>query len=334
MKINELNEQLSHPETMSGSNQKSRRIKITNAKKTVLASVLVTLFAINIYLGSESEDLTRIFRVLSLWSENNDPKPLVSIIVPTLLRDTLSRTLRSLTTQTDPQWEALLGIDLDILMADKSDEEFVEAFRTNAAIKDDLTFFPPIEDKRIRVSLMRGSSHTTHNSAGEVRNKIMKGARGDWLAFVDDDDTLSPCYVEWLKRGIDKAMKESGPEGVPDLVLFRMWHAGWNNTLPYAGVDVIERTRSGISFAMKRELFFDKDISFKPAVDEDYRLLNQVYEQGYKIQLATCAAYFVHGDSWDPASRECSINDESTCEFHDTEVIKYIPGTKPAPAPK
>ena len=77
---------------------------------------------------------------------------------------------------------------------------------------------------------------------------------GDWLAFVvvndDDNDTPSPCFVEWLKQCIDKAMNESVQEVVPDLVFFQMWDDGRKNTLPCFGVVVIQHTNCGISFAM------------------------------------------------------------------------------------
>lgn len=52
------------------------------------------------------------------------------------------------------------------------------------------------------------------NSIGTKRNELLKAAKGDYVAFVDDDDMISPFYI----HGILKAIKDNpdcvGIEGI------------------------------------------------------------------------------------------------------------------------
>ncbi len=48
-------------------------------------------------------------------------------------------------------------------------------------------------------------------SVGEKRNAILGMARGDYVAFIDDDDWVSPDYVDQIL---------SGTESNPDVVVF------------------------------------------------------------------------------------------------------------------
>jgi len=282
--------------------------------------LLLALCGLNLFMRETPSYLSNyIRRMKSIQSD-----PFITFIVPSLLRDSLPDTIKSITTQSDPNWEALVGVDLDILSKVWSDSEtFKNTYRTDTSLAKGSTFFPPIEDGRVRLSLIREAEHVTQNSAGEVRNRLMESAKGEWLAFVDDDDTVNPCFTEWLKRGIEKATQDSEEGNGPDLVLFRMQRDG--KLIPSLDSNLIVRGLAGISFAMRRELFTEKGIRFDPSMDEDYRLMYQVYSEGNKVSVANCVGYFVHGDGWDPRHRLCNVDGESTCQFVTSEVKQFYP---------
>lgn len=49
-------------------------------------------------------------------------------------------------------------------------------------------------------------------TVGEKRDALLRAARGEYVAFVDDDDSVAPSYVEFLLREIAFS---------PDVVTFR-----------------------------------------------------------------------------------------------------------------
>ena len=82
-----------------------------------------------------------------------------------------------------------------------------------------------------------------YGSAGLTRNAAIAKATGEWLAFVDDDDTVDPYYVDCVR---DFAGENT------DVIVFRMlYRNGW--VLPHLERPVIEWSHVGISFAMRAE---------------------------------------------------------------------------------
>ena len=43
-------------------------------------------------------------------------------------------------------------------------------------------------------------------SIGRKRNELLSEASGDYVAFIDDDDTISPNYIHLVMEGIDKGV--------------------------------------------------------------------------------------------------------------------------------
>lgn len=52
------------------------------------------------------------------------------------------------------------------------------------------------------VEILIDSSET--DSIGEKRNRLLEKAKGEYISFVDADDSLSPKYISLLMEGIDK----------------------------------------------------------------------------------------------------------------------------------
>ena len=106
----------------------------------------------------------------------------VSVVIPTLDRpNLLLRALRSVFNQTYP----LLDV---IVVVDRPSEETMSALRA-------------IEDPRLRVIV-----NPRPVNAPAARNVGADHARGDWIAFLDDDD-------EWLPEKIEKQLSFGLPRG-------------------------------------------------------------------------------------------------------------------------
>jgi len=180
----------------------------------------------------------------------------LTFIIPTIGRETLSLTLQSLKNQTITNWKAIVifdGIEPTISETD-----------------------PRITIIKTHIKLGQG-----YNSAGLVRNYGIKFVNTEWVAFVDDDDSITPNYMEsflselWLD---------------PDVIIFRM-------TLDDRVCPSIDSTNFfikdvGISFAVKTELV--SKFIFIPSIEEDFEFLDKVRLKKYKIVLSPYITYSVN----------------------------------------
>jgi len=193
-------------------------------------------------------------------------KPIVSFVIPSKLdRAALERTLQSLLRQTNENWECIVGIDMTSL-GNKSETELLAAANG----------FPP--DPRIHYQVVHVKEKFRGrkiNGSGLVRNQIILDfATSDWVAFVDDDDTLSPYYVEMLAESL------ANNKNSYDIVLFRM--QGFpepRSMLPPKHLQELGIGDFGISFAVRRSLYQDKGILFVPHPSEDYFYVKNAVEQ-------------------------------------------------------
>lgn len=101
--------------------------------------------------------------------------PLVSVIMPVYNAEkTVERAIRSVQSQTCPDWE-LLAVDDG--SADGS-----------GAVCDRCAQ----EDARIRVF------HTPNGGVSHARNTALQAARGEWIAFLDSDDSYDPAFLQTM----------------------------------------------------------------------------------------------------------------------------------------
>ena len=108
--------------------------------------------------------------------------PEVSVVVPTRNRARfLGGALRSALDQE--------GVDLELIVVDDGSEDETPALLAG------------VEDPRLRV--VRLASSRGLNSA---RNVGIEAARGEWIAFLDDDDLWAPTK---LRRQLDEARREN-----------------------------------------------------------------------------------------------------------------------------
>lgn len=186
---------------------------------------------------------------------------LVTFIIPTLGRKTLSRTLESLTKQTDQGWRAIVSFD--------SNAEGL------------------IEFEEYGGQLKAINSHETGH-AGLVRNSAIDLVETEWTAFVDDDDWLATTYVEKLRQYAEKSPHI-------ELFVFTYHDAENNNTVPHKKLRTIEECKVGISFAVKTEFINKNNIRFTPYAIEDFRFLDQCVKHGVKYSITHDLQYHVGG---------------------------------------
>lgn len=195
----------------------------------------------------------------------------VTFIVPTVGRPTLSRALQSLVQQTDPDWRALVicdGVQLD-----------------HADLPADA-----------RISFLHIPKTGTANHAGEVRNLGVDFCKGhsEWVAFVDDDDSLSPLYLARLRQHA-----QEHPDR--DCVVFRMHDPRHAQCLPPPDHGTLCEGYVGISFAFRPANV--PDHSFRPSRIEDFDLLTRMQAAGTGILVSPYVAYFVR-TAPDPSADE------------------------------
>lgn len=117
-----------------------------------------------------------------------------SIITPTYARPReLVRCIESVRAQTYKKYEHLICSDGH----SASDELCVKAYKS----------------KRIKYSHVERDGNRYYGS--KQRNKLIKEATGDYLIFLDDDNTILPHYLKIAKDTIDNH----------GIMIFRIWHS-------------------------------------------------------------------------------------------------------------
>ena len=208
------------------------------------------------------------------------PKPLVSFVIPsTLTRDALNMTIESLLSQSETNWEAIIGVDTTI--STYKNPDLIESRRWHFK-QDPRLQWVPIDVN----STNRGRNG---NGAGDIRNTIIRHhAAADWVAFIDDDDSLSPSYIELLQEG--RQLHED-----MDIFIFRMLLGAGRIIPPYRHGLVAAINNVGISFAVRKDLFerSNSSILFTPHQQEDYYFLRNAQELNATIKLSCNVTYFI-----------------------------------------
>lgn len=192
----------------------------------------------------------------------------ITFIIPSINRPTLQRTLQSLKTQTNPNWKAIVIFDgIDPIISDDS-----------------------------RIECMKIEKIGYSNCAGYVRNSGMANVTTEWIGFVDDDDIITPNYVECFLS------EKSGN----DVIIFRMMYSGKSTkrfnistrrfeevaTLPPKNSKNFILGKVGISFSMKTSLFHE-GFQFEPHMYEDFNLLDKMRNASKRILISNHITYIV-----------------------------------------
>lgn len=180
---------------------------------------------------------------------------MITFIIPTINRHTLSRTINCLINQTNPNWKAIVVFD------GIACEKYLDSRITSISIE----------------------KIGKQNFAGLVRNRAINMVDTEWIGFVDDDDTISYDYVE-------KFYEEIKINSSAKCIIFRMkTRFEPEKILPAAQHKDIIKNKVGISFVYKKEI----NILFEPCQTEDFYFLSKIKSLGHNIVISPYITYFV-----------------------------------------
>ncbi len=190
---------------------------------------------------------------------NIDIQPIITFIIPSIGRETLKNTIQSLQNLKNPNWLCIIIFD---------------------GIKQNIT----IDDHRF--TIYETEKKGEKNYGGYVRNlALQKNIETTWVGFVDDDDTISNKYIDYL-------LEESNKYQNVDVIIFRMIYEN-GVVLPDKYDKNIIMNKVGISFAIHKNIFEKKKYFFKNNAKEDYCFLRMLQKNNYKILISGFIAYFV-----------------------------------------
>ena len=207
--------------------------------------------------------LVAIFILLSSEKETYDESQgsFITFIIPSIGRETLAQTLKSLQKQNYPDWKAIVVFD-----------------GKKVPIPKDL----PFDDKRIDYIRLDKKAGRSYNSAGNVRNKAIPYINSKWVGFVDDDDSITPNYINNL-------LEESKMNLSSSCIVFRMYNG--NKLIPSPNTKNLVINDVGISYALKADIF--SKYKFIPSKQEDFYHLLRLYKNNQKITLSDKLSYQV-----------------------------------------
>ena len=195
------------------------------------------------------------------WEGYRDGKPKITFIIPSLGRDTLKRTIDSIIALNNPNWKVIIimdGVPCPYNIEDK--------YKSKIMVMN----IPKIGEKD-------GNGH-----AGKVRNRGILKCDTEWVAFLDDDDTISSDYI-------DKALEEIKKDSKVDCIVFRMLKR--QRIIPRPDTRQLIPNDVGISFIVKTDIVIKNP--FIQGGGEDYTFLKNLYDKKYNINLSKHLTYFV-----------------------------------------
>ena len=198
----------------------------------------------------------------------NQKENKITFIIPTVGRPTLERSVKSILNQTNPRWELIV-------------------------IFDGLEPNYEIEHEKIRIIKLKKKIGEGVNSAGKVRNYAMQFVKTPWIGFLDDDDIISPLYVQRFLAE-KKLSREKGK--VLDIIIFRMYNHNNDTIFPKLNQTNFFLNQVGISFAIKTKLY-KEGAQFIPSSGEDFNFLDRMRKNKNKIMISPYILYFVRPES-------------------------------------
>lgn len=191
----------------------------------------------------------------------------ITFIIPTIGRESLKESIKSLIEQDDDNWNAIIIFD---------------------GIKKNID----INDTRIKIIEIESMNcNSLKNTAGLVRNAGIKNVENStWIGFLDDDDYLTNDYISKLKKELEL-------NNTMEICIFRMAY-GNGYIVPSKFDKNITRNKVGISFAIKK--YITDNILFNNNPYEDYIFLKEAQNKKFKIIISSYVTYFVRTEPNEP----------------------------------
>lgn len=242
------------------------------------------------FLSVRDQRRTQLGPVNTVPSEPPDTfeiNPFVTFIIPSSgQRSTLKKTLTSLKSQIlSTAWEAKVGLD-GFWAAWLWFPLYFKLFYLPLDLWND----PRLTFHKWSFKVGGGANHS-----GRLRNALIKLTRTPWFAFVDDDDSLAPDYVSFLHKELQKHPSA-------DCIIFRMKYPPvsehssskqYPQILPPQNLKKPLPTLVGISFAVRREFWTEKQLAFDNNEFEDYNVVKKIYDIGGELIFSKAIVYNV-----------------------------------------
>lgn len=192
-------------------------------------------------------------------------KPLISVVIPTYkCRGGLKRAIESVLCQTYSNFE--------IIVVD--DNTAGDEYRIQTEI---------IMNGYIRNSKINYIKHSHNRNGAAARNTGINAAKGEYIAFLDDDD-------EWLPEKLDKQLLYIKEHPEHDCVYCLARHGDKPEpTIPYEGNAIVPMLTNRTKMYTPTLLFTKRSLSTIGGFNEgfvrhqDYELLVKFFENGYTI---------------------------------------------------
>ena len=201
-------------------------------------------------------------------------KNVITFIIPSIGRDSLKYSVESLINQTSENWKAIIVFD---------------------GCKNNLE--ETLNNDKFSIYEIEKTSGVI-NQASEVRNYALQYVNTKWVAFLDDDDTISNDYVEYFLKQTNIFQF--------DLFIYRMINKDLKIFPSLESKDIIP-CDVGISFIVKKTVF--DCVSFKNSHCEDYDFLNLVKKNNYLILISNTIKYFVKSFESDYINEQLEYGD-------------------------
>mmetsp|Transcript_10789 Transcript_10789/g.39078 ORF Transcript_10789/g.39078 Transcript_10789/m.39078 type:complete len:604 (+) Transcript_10789:234-2045(+) len=238
---------------------------------TLLAALVIYRQQIDLFVGE-----TRTLDIPA-GQKHLHERTAVTFIIPTKGRDTLERALDSLQSQTDEYWRAIVVV------------------ATRLRLRSPLLLPPHVgiasrHRQDARIIFLSHDRVLSGNCAGSARNFALPFSLTDWIAFLDDDDTVSRFHVQ----SIHDAARQNQQL---DLLSFRMFdhrNKDGEKIVPRPEFEDAVINHIGISFAFKRT-HTDFDY-FVDSPNEDYLFIKRFcFRTGRVCFLSEKVSYYVKG---------------------------------------
>ena len=224
---------------------------------------------------------------MSNFADNND---YITIIIPSIGRETLKNSIQSLLNQTLNKWKAIIVYDgckniLDFDLLNDIRISYYEIVKSNGII----------------------------NQAGDVRNYGMQFVKSKWVGFLDDDDCLGKNYVEYFFKNCELFHF--------DVFIYRMIQEDLKIFPSLHSKDIIP-CDVGISFIMNIELFRECGLKFENSHCEDYDFLYIVKKKNHLILISHYIQYFIKSCEDDYIKKNIKLQ-------YDLNNVVFINGVNP-----
>ena len=188
-------------------------------------------------------------------NNNNNNNNTITFIIPTIGRASLMNAIDSILNQTNKNWKCIIVFD---------------------GVKNNFD----IHHENIEIYEIEKTKGVI-NQASDVRNYGIQKANSNWIAFLDDDDTIAEDYVEIFYN--EQQFFDF------DIYIFRMKME--ERIIPSHNCFDFKICDVGISFVCHKKVF-DK-LMFKNSHTEDFEFLDNARKKKYKMIISNTIKYYV-----------------------------------------